>query len=153
MTAPPRSLLERIADTRSRLAEDVDCWVASSGRRSAAPYLVPLSFWWDGSNLWFATATSSPTVRNLLAGGRTRAAVGLIRDVVMIDGTVAGVPATQVDAVVGDEFATKSGFDPRGLSAPYTYLRVTPVRIQAWREENELAERDVMRDGVWLTPC
>jgi hypothetical protein len=27
---------------------------------------------------------------------------------------------------------------------------VTPRRIQAWREENELAEREIMRDGRWL---
>jgi hypothetical protein len=26
----------------------------------------------------------------------------------------------------------------------------TPVRIQAWREENELADRDLMREGRWL---
>jgi len=36
------------------------------------------------------------------------------------------------------------------ISSPYAYLRVTPRRIQAWREENELAEREVMRDGHWL---
>ena len=30
------------------------------------------------------------------------------------------------------------------------YFRITPRRIQAWREENELAGRDLMRDGCWL---
>jgi hypothetical protein len=30
------------------------------------------------------------------------------------------------------------------------YLRITPDRIRARREENELAGRDVMRDGRWL---
>ena len=47
-------------------------------------------------------------------------------------------------------FAERSGFDPRGLSSPYAYLRVRPRRIQAWREENELDEREIMRDGRWL---
>jgi NADPH-dependent FMN reductase len=28
--------------------------------------------------------------------------------------------------------------------------RLRPRRIQAWREENELAGRDLMRDGRWL---
>ena len=36
------------------------------------------------------------------------------------------------------------------ITSPYAYLRVTPRRIQAWREENELAEREIMRDGHWL---
>jgi hypothetical protein len=30
------------------------------------------------------------------------------------------------------------------------WLRVVPRRIQAWREENELAGREVMREGRWL---
>ena len=32
------------------------------------------------------------------------------------------------------------------------YVRVEPRRIQAWREENELADREVMRGGRWLVP-
>jgi hypothetical protein len=31
---------------------------------------------------------------------------------------------------------------------PLSFL--TPRRIQAWREVNKLAERDLMRDGAWL---
>ena len=33
MTAPPRTLAQRIQDTLRRLAEDVDCWVATASRR------------------------------------------------------------------------------------------------------------------------
>jgi hypothetical protein len=29
-------------------------------------------------------------------------------------------------------------------------LRLRPERIQAWRESNELAGRQLMRDGEWL---
>ena len=56
-----------------------------------------------------------------------------------------------MDVAEADLFAERSGFDPRELSSPYAYLRVTPRRVQAWREENELDEREIMRDGRWLT--
>ena len=47
-------------------------------------------------------------------------------------------------------FAAKTGFDPRLSAAAFLYFRVVPARIQAWREENELAGRTIMRDGRWL---
>ena len=76
--------------------------------------------------------------------------IGAVRDVVLIHGTAAVVSMADVDQAEADLFAERSGFDPRDLSSPYAYLRVTPRRIQAWREENELAEREIMRDGRWL---
>jgi hypothetical protein len=53
---------------------------------------------------------------------------------------------------VGDAFAAKTGFDPRRLSDPYTYFRIHPRRLQAWREADELEDRELMRDGHWLVP-
>jgi hypothetical protein len=38
----------------------------------------------------------------------------------------------------------------RALATPYRWFRITPRRIQAWREENELQDRELMRDGRWL---
>jgi hypothetical protein len=40
-----------------------------------------------------------------------------------------------------------SGFDPRAPATPYRRFRISPRRIQAWREVNELPERELMRDG------
>lgn len=60
------------------------------------------------------------------------------------------VAAGEIASGVGDEFAAKTGFDPRELSTPYLYFRLRPQRVQAWREVNELTERDLMRDGEWL---
>src|SRR5690606_11469156 len=92
-----------------------------------------------------------PTGRNLQATGKVRIGVGPTRDVVLIDGTVVEtVPAGGIPQDVGDAFAERTGFDPRELTTPYLYFRVRPKRIQAWREVNELDERDIMRDGAWL---
>ena len=66
MTPPARSRHERTRDTLHRLEHDVDTWVATA-EPGGAPYLVPLSFLWDGKTLLLATLASSPTGRNLEA--------------------------------------------------------------------------------------
>jgi hypothetical protein len=40
--------------------------------------------------------------------------------------------------------------DPAPAAAPYRWFRISPRRIQAWREVNELPDRELMRDGRWL---
>jgi hypothetical protein len=100
--------------------------------------------------LLIATPTASPTGRNLLATGTVRLGIGPTRDVVLIEGTVQQtLAATEIADEIGDTFAVKTGFDPRELTTPYTYFRITPQRIQAWREADELAGRDLMRGGEW----
>jgi hypothetical protein len=149
MALPPaRSRDERRRDTLRRLDDDVDAWVATAGP-GGAPYLVPLSFLWDGTTMLLATATDSPTAVNLLANAAVRLSLGAVRDVVIVDGTTEAAPAGEIPDAVGDAFAAKAGFDPRAARSPYHYFRVRPVRIQAWREVNELAGRDLMRDGRW----
>ncbi|GAA3484651.1 hypothetical protein GCM10018966_091830 [Streptomyces yanii] len=49
----------------------------------------------------------------------------------------------------GDAFATKLNWDPRGRTS-WVYLRFTPYAVRAWREVNELAERELMAEGTWL---
>ena len=87
MSAAPRSRAQRRRDTEHRLTHDVDVWVASASAEGA-PYLVPLSFDWDGEALLVATPTASPTGRNLAATGVARLALGPTRDVSMIEGDV-----------------------------------------------------------------
>jgi hypothetical protein len=114
------------------------------------PFLVPLSFCWDGSTLLLATPAGSPTGRNLKATGRTRLGLGPTRDVVMIEGTVETFTPAELGEGEADRFAAATGFEPRELATPYLYFRVRPTRVQAWREANELAGRELMRDGKWL---
>ncbi|MFF1721210.1 pyridoxamine 5'-phosphate oxidase family protein [Streptomyces sviceus] len=148
---PPRPAKQRKQDTLHRLEHDQDVWVATApDDGSGVPYLVPLSFLWDGSALLLATPATSPTGRNLKSTGRVRLGLGPTRDVVMIDGTVDTVTQAELTVEEGDRFAERTGFDPRQLTTPYLYFRVQPQRVQAWREENELTGRVLMRDGQWL---
>ncbi|MEU4272352.1 pyridoxamine 5'-phosphate oxidase family protein [Streptomyces sp. NPDC026092] len=148
---PPRSRAERRRDTEYRLTHDVDVWVASASA-DGAPYLVPLSFDWDGEALLVATPADSPTGRNLAATRAARLALGGTRDVTMIDGEVEVFAMDALSQERGDRFADRTGFDPRrDLETPYRWFRITPHRVQAWCEANEIRGRDLMRDGTWLT--
>ena len=144
-----RSRPERRRDTERRLAHDVDLWVASASA-DGVPYLVPLSFDWDGEALLVATPADSPTGRNLATSRTVRLGLGQTRDVTMIDGDVEVLEMDALPREQGDRFAARSGFDPRELDTPYRWFRIVPRRMQAWREVDELADRTLMRDGRWL---
>jgi hypothetical protein len=149
MSADPRSRARRRRDTEHRLTQDVDLWVASASA-DGAPYLVPLSFDWDGEALLMATPTDSPTGMNLAASRSVRLALGHTRDVSVIDGEV---EVLEIDALAQqrcERFVARTGFDPRAEAAPYRWFRIFPRRIQAWREANELEGRELMREGSWL---
>jgi hypothetical protein len=122
----------------------------ASASAGGAPYLVPLSFDWDGEALLVATPASSPTGRNLAAGRTTRVGLGVTRDVTLIDADVEVLEMDELPRATADRFAARAGFDPRTETPAYRWFRITPRRIQAWREANELAERELMRDGRWL---
>lgn len=143
-----RTPSQRKADTLRRLEHDVDCWVATAG--AGAPYLIPLSYLWDGAALIVSTPTTSTTSRNLQATGQARIGIGPTRDLVLIEASAQALTAAELTGELGAAFAEKTGFDPRQLTTPYTYFRLTPLRIQAWREANELDGRTLMRDGAWL---
>ena len=149
MSADPCSPAQRRRDTEQRLTHDIDLWVASASA-DGGPYLVPLSFDWDGETLLMATPTDSPTGRNLAATQAVRLGLGHTRDVSMIEGDVEVLEIDALPQERGDRFATRAGFDPRAQDTPYRWFRISPRRIQAWREVNELPGRELMRDGRWL---
>lgn len=147
MPAPPRSPQQRRRDTERLLDSEIDVWVATAS--AGAPHLVPLSFHWDGRTLLLSTAATTRTARNLGGGGQVRVALGQVRDVCLIDGDVEVLEIDGVDGDRADAFAARCGFDPRTLSTRYLWIRITPRRMQVWREENEIAGRTIMADGRW----
>ena len=68
----------------------------------------------------------------------------------MIDGEVEVLEIEALPQELGEGFAARAGFDPRAEATPYRWFRICPRRIQAWREVNELSDRELMRDGRWL---
>jgi nitroimidazol reductase NimA-like FMN-containing flavoprotein (pyridoxamine 5'-phosphate oxidase superfamily) len=150
-TPAARSLAQRLADTRRRLDQDIDAWIATAA--GDTPYLAPLSFLWDGETFLVATPEAGRTGRNLAETGKVRLGIGLVRDVVLVEGMVEVLAPEDIPDSLGDRFAAKTGFDPRAETSRFRYFRIRPRRIQAWREADELDGRDLMRDGTWLDPA
>jgi len=145
---PARSLEQRKQDALERLEKDEDVWVATASP-DGVPCLVPLSFVWDRGTLLMATRRTNPTAVNVTPSGQIRVTLGHTRDVVLIEGTADIVEGADLPAESGDAFTAKLHWDPRDRRA-WVYLRVTPYTVKAWREENELAGRELMLDGTWL---
>lgn len=151
MVDAPRPLSQRIADTRARLHHDLDLWISTAGG-AGRPWLVPLSFLHvedeHGLELLLATDARTPTGQNVRAEGRARLGLGAVRDLAMIDGTAQIAP---IDTMIDREasaYVTKHNSDPRTWAD--SLVRVRAERIQAWREENELTGRTIMRHGRWI---
>lgn len=146
----PRTRDERIRDVRTRLANDVDLWIATASA-DARPHLVPLSFLWSDDRILISTTVGAPTTQNLLRSYAAHITLGHTRDVVWVESELdLFCEASAIDAEIGDAFAGKAGFDPRPLPR-FAFLWLRPVRIRAWREVDELDGRDVMAQGAWLT--
>ncbi|MET7644809.1 pyridoxamine 5'-phosphate oxidase family protein [Streptomyces sp. NPDC005426] len=145
---PARGRAQRKQDVLEHLEKDTDAWV-STASADGVPTLVPLSFVWDRETLLMATRRTNPTAVNVTPTGQARIALGTTRDVVLIEATAELIEGADLPAGSGEAFAAKLGWDLRGRSA-WVYLRFTPYAVRAWREENELAGRELMTDGRWL---
>ena len=84
----------------------------------------------------------------MTASGVARLAVGPTRDVVMVDAVLDRTVEVADDAL-GAAYVAQADWDPRS-SRGYVFLVLRPVRVQAWRESNEIPGRTLMRDGDWL---
>jgi hypothetical protein len=140
----------RKADTLAMLASPaIDVWVATASA-AGEPHLVPLALAWVDERIVIAIPGSSVTARNLTTSRKARLALGPTSDVVMIDATLDDAVDVGADDALGDAYvAQETGWDPRD-STGYMFLLLRPVRVQAWRDETEIADRTLMRDGTWL---
>jgi len=151
MTVPAeaRDRATRRADTLAMLGTPaIDVWVATASA-AGAPHLVPVSLAWVGERVVVAVEASSVTARNLAASGVARLAVGPTRDVVMIDALLEEAVDVAADDALGEAYVRQADWDPRGDEG-YVFLTLRPVRVQAWREANEIPGRTLMRHGRWL---
>lgn len=145
-----RSREQRKRDTLDRLEHDVDAWIATADPVGGTPHLTPLSFRWDGTTLLLSTEASTPAGRDMVATKEVRLGLGLTRDVILIEGSDDVVEISERATAEADDFAVKAGFDPRESGGHYLYFRVHPQRLMAWREVNELAGRELVRNGRWV---
>ncbi|MGY1808235.1 pyridoxamine 5'-phosphate oxidase family protein [Blastococcus sp. SYSU D00669] len=145
----PRDRATRKADALALLTTPaIDVWVATASP-AGEPHLVPLSLAWTDQRVVIAVEASSVTARNLTASGTARLAVGPTRDVVVVDAVLERTADVAADEALGAAYVGQADWDPR-RSAGYVFLVLRPVRLQAWREADEIPGRTLMRDGAWL---
>ena len=144
-----RSETVRRSDTERRFAEDTDVWVATASA-DGVPHLVPLSFYWDGAAFLLATPAASPTGVNLAESGTAQLAFGQSREVALVQGDIIVLEIDELPDTYARKYVARTGWDPRSATQPCRWFCVTPKRIQVWREENELAGRELIRGGAWI---
>ena len=144
-----RTVEARKADVLGALEGQRDLWLATADT-SGKPHLIAVSAWWDGTGLVVATRADGRTAANLAVGAEVRIAAGSPADVIMIDANVVeAVPANE-GPELADGFTIAVGWDPRAVGEGWTFYRLRPNRIQAYRGYDELEGRFVMRNSRWL---
>lgn len=144
-----RTTEQRVKDSTAKLKAGGDAWLATSG--PAGPHLVPLSLAYDTAtgDLLFCTEQRSITARNIASEPTVRVGLGPTRDVLLVDGMARTIRLVQDDAGSATIFCEMTGWDPRHGTGDWVFIRVSPSRIQAWREVDEIANRTVMLNGTW----
>jgi len=145
-----RDVQQRKADVLAALGAQQDLWLASADA-SGRPHLIAVSAWWDGAEIVIATTAASRTARNLSANPVVRLALGLPSDAVVVDARVVEARPAEEAEVLARGFAAAVGWNPREVGPGWSFYRLKPVRIQAYRGYDELAGRDVMLRSEWLT--
>src|SRR3984885_1936869 len=151
----PRTREQRKVDTLAKLAVPAaDVWVATAAVDAdghASSYLVPLSLAWIDERVVLATEAGSVTAGNITSRRGVRLGLGPTRDVVMIDAELEHVYSLdEVPDGLARGYATQAGWGPRESGESMRFLVLRPLRIQAWREPDELPGRTLMRGGAWI---
>lgn len=110
-------------------------------------HLVPLSLCWHDGEIVVATEARSRTARNAAASGQARLALGSTRDVVSIEATVTVVARADASPALVDAYRARTGWEPGGDGGEWVYLRCRPVRVQVWRDVEEITGRTVTGPG------
>jgi Pyridoxamine 5'-phosphate oxidase len=150
VAASPRSTAERKRDVLAVLERNGDAFLATAGR-DGKPHLIAVATWWTGAEIVMATISGTRTARNLTVAAAVRLAFGTSNDVVMVDARVAGSePAGDGASELAHGFAAACGWNPGEESGDWSFFRLQPLKIQAYRGYEETAGRDVMLRGEWL---
>ncbi len=144
----PTSALKRSIHARELLASERDAWVASASA-AGEPYLIPLTYHWDGESMLFSTPEKSRTARDLRRNPGTRVSLPSTRNVVIMDGSVEFHDPRDISSRI-EAFVAQHEWDPRLEPNRYVFFTFTPSQVQAWSIASELSTRVVMREGVWL---
>ena len=144
-----RDAKTRKADTLAALEKQKDVWLATADP-AGRPHIIAASAWWDGAELVVATRAGTKTARNMEMNPIVRVARGAPSDAVVIEAQMVESRLAKEAPEVAAGFAAACGWDPREEGEEWTFFRLRPTRIQAFRGYEEVHGRDVMIRSQWL---
>ena len=143
-----RSVEQRKADVLAVLQKQGQMWLATA--HEGMPHVIAVSALWTGDELVVTTLGSSRTASNLKPGASARLVAGTQDDaVVILASAVESRPAAD-SPELAERWNEVMGWDPREVGEGWSFFRLRPVRVQAFRGYDEIEGREVMKDGRWL---
>jgi nitroimidazol reductase NimA-like FMN-containing flavoprotein (pyridoxamine 5'-phosphate oxidase superfamily) len=143
----------RDAVTRKRdvleVLERQDHYWLSTAEVGGRPHVIGVSALWDGGELVVTTLGSSRTARNMAMNPSVVLAHGDPGDAVVIQAAVIQSAAVEASAELAGRWKSAMGWDPREMEG-WTFFRLRPTRIQAFRGYDEIEGRDVMLRSRWV---
>ena len=142
-------------DTATRKKDVLDVLEAqghywlSTAEVGGQPHVIGVSALWDGGQLVVTTLGSSRTARNMAMNPAVVLAHGDPSDAVVIQAAVIDSAAVGDSPDLAGAWKSAMGWDPREMEG-WTFFRLRPTRIQAFRGYDEIEGRDVMLRSRWV---
>src|SRR5579864_205083 len=142
-------------DTATRKKDVLDVLEAqghywlSTAEVGGRPHVIGVSALWDGGELVVTTLGSSRTARNMAMNPAVVLAHGDPSDAVVIQAAVIDSAAVGDSPELAGAWKSAMGWDPREMEG-WTFFRLRPTRIQAFRGYDEIEGRDVMLRSRWV---
>ena len=143
-----RSPEERKADVLAVLEKQGHYWLATA-EVGGGPHIIAVSGLWKEDEMVVTTKSASKTARNMAMNPLVVLAGGDPSDAIVIQAQVIESRPAEDSAKLLDEWKKKMGWDPTELG-DWTFYRLRPTRIQAFRGYEEIGGRDVMIRSRWV---
>lgn len=149
MTSTPlRDAATRKRDVLAFLEKNGHYWL-STAAIGGGPHVIAVSGLWDGSGMTITTRSNSKTARNMAMNPLVVLAGGDPSDAIVIQASVIEtVPVEDSRRMAGD-WKAAMGWDPSELG-DWTFFRLRPTGIKAFRGYEEIQGRDVMIRSRWV---
>ena len=144
-----RDVATRKKDVMERLLRSGRFWLGTADK-TGKPHVIAVFAWWHSDALVISTLTGSRTARNMERNPRVTLATGPFDDAIIIHAQMIESRAVDDAPDMAHGFNAALGGEPSQIGEGWTFFRLRPTKIQAFRDFDELEGRDVMIDSRWL---
>jgi hypothetical protein len=147
-STPSRDAATRKRDVLAFLEKQGHYWLATAAV-NGQPHVIGVSALWRDDEFLLTTTSTSKTARNMAMSPSVILAGGDPSDAIVIQAQVIESTPVQDSPRMREEWKAAMGWDPSELG-DWTFYRLRPTRIQAFRGYEEIQGRDVMVRSRWV---